>query len=354
MNESLPFFIDHGVQSLFPDDTHCLAGLTVPDTLIHLEHCDEICQKHERKALLKLYNSTGGKYWFNRHGNKWGMRNISHCQWEGIVCYGNTSHVIALNLYKQNLSGYVNQSLRNLHIPLGICFGQNNIQGGLNKILKSISKDVIRLDFEYNLLSGHFPGDIITEFSTLIKIQLSGNTYLSGKLPQNIGNLKALRELSIGETRISGLIPESVGQLAELRFLDLETLRMTGNLYLFQALRKLQFLHLSSNKINGSIPRDIGKWYPEMQELLLQNNNLHGDIPESLGLLTSLIYFNVARNSQLTGIIPASIGLLPKLKIFIISQTDIRGFENGFHFNTSQLSFFSARGNKKFSLPVKN
>ena len=348
----LHFSAGYSDNHFFPDNMHCIFGLPVPDILKHLKHCDQHCQKRELEALLKLYKSTGGKYWFNRHSNNWGHKNVSHCEWEGIVCYGNTSHVIAVDLYRQNLTGYIDNALGDLSFLLGLCFGQNYIQGSLRKTLKPISRHLIRMDLQYNLISGHFPGDVITEFSILHKIQLSGNINLNGTLPENIGDLKLLGELSIGETRISGTIPESVGQLTELWFLDFETLQMRGNLSLFKPLIKLRLLHLSSNKITGPIPRNIGEWYPEMQELLLQNNNLHGNIPESIGLMTNLTYLNLARNQKLTGLLPKSIGRLTKLKILIISETDLRGFQKGFHFNTSELTFFSAYRNHKFSFNI--
>ena len=70
-------------------------------------------------------------------------------------------------------------------------------------------------------------------------------------------------------------------------------------------LTDLEFLNLSSNKINGSIRSEIGN-LTNLSELNLSSNQLIGEIPPEIGNLTDLYVLDLSYN-QITGYIPSEI-----------------------------------------------
>ena len=301
--QTIPILCTGGVETdVFPSDVKCIYQLPVPRFLKHLKHCNVTCQKQENQALARLYYSTGGKEW--QDNNNWLNQTVSHCQWNGVLCYNDTGHVIAISLRGNNLRGTLGDALRGLDFLLGICFDRNEICGNIYSILSALTLRIMRVELAYTKISGDFPGHVVTKFPMLTKLQLSGNEGITGELPVNIGDVKTLQVISLGETKISGVIPKSIGQLRNLWFIDFETLNLKGTLSLFKNLTGLLHLHLSSNMIHGSIPADIGKWFPRLHELLLQSNLLDGEVPDSIGLMKNLTYFNIGQNKGLHGLLP--------------------------------------------------
>lgn len=106
-----------------------------------------------------------------------------------------------------------------------------------------------------------------------------------GTLPDSIGGLTALVELTIRKCNLSGPIPPSIGNLRSLSVLQLERNRLTGPIpKSVGQLSSLVFLSLSQNNLSGPIPPSLGSLY-NVQELYLDANQLSGPVPASLGNL---------------------------------------------------------------------
>lgn len=83
-------------------------------------------------------------------------------------------------------------------------------------------------------------------------------------------------------------------------------------------------LNLSSNKLKGSIPKELNNFH-ELFFLDLQDNQLEGTIPNDLGGWTGLRMFSVARN-QLYGSLPATLFTTsPELHIFNAGHNKFSG-----------------------------
>lgn len=123
---------------------------------------------------------------------------------------------------------------------------------------------------------------------------------LGGRISEKIGQLQALRKLSLHDNALAGPIPVSLGFLTNLR-----------GVYLF------------NNRLSGSIPASLGNCLL-LQTLDLSNNALSGSIPPSLANSTRLIRFNVSFNS-LTGSIPESLTRSPPLAILALDHNNISG-----------------------------
>ena len=107
----------------------------------------------DHAALIDLYHSTNGDNWTNNTG--WLDETVSHCDWLFVDC-DISGRVSFLTLHKNNLTGYVTDSLGNL----------SSLQG----------------------------------------LNLSANFQLSGSLPDSLGNLSNLEWLVLVATRLTGPI----------------------------------------------------------------------------------------------------------------------------------------------------
>ncbi|XP_020167882.2 uncharacterized protein [Aegilops tauschii subsp. strangulata] len=82
-----------------------------------------------------------------------------------------------------------------------------------------------------------------------------GNNNLTGVIPPEIGQLKALVSLILGFNRLSGEIPRAISNLTNLEALDLSNNHLTGTIP--GALNNLHFLsrfNISNNDLEGSVP----------------------------------------------------------------------------------------------------
>ena len=335
---------------MFSPDVPVIFNLQIPHFLRDIPVCNSSCQFLQRRALVNFYTSTNGPNWIKRKG--WNTTDF-YCDWEGILCYNRTLHVIALKLdTNSGMQGYVGDTLGQLPFLLGFNLGGNEIKGDISQLLGTFKEFLILVDFAFNKLHGTMPSNISKTWKKLRKLQLSGNANIRGVLSDDICSLQDMQVLSIGETGITGSIPRCISKLSKLYFLDLETLSLTGNLTYIKGLSNLKWIHLMSNRITGEIPQDFGNWFPELIQLILQGNKLNGTIPSSIGNLRNLSLLQLSGNKDLTGLLPLSLSNLTKLTILDISYTSINGFETGLILNAPYLNSFVAKGNKKFSVSI--
>jgi hypothetical protein len=85
----------------------------------------------------------------------------------------------------------------------------------------------------------------------------------------------------------------------------------------------LQALQISSNKIYGPLPENIGE-LRDLKVLNLDNNQMSGQLPESLFSLTNLTSLSLVRN-RFNGTLSDSIGSLTKLRSLLLSYNELSG-----------------------------
>ena len=71
-------------------------------------------------------------------------------------------------------------------------------------------------------------------------------------------------------------------------------------------LSSLEVLVLSSNRLSGSIPAELGM-LSNLESLSLNRNSLSGPIPAELGMLSNLERLRLVGNDGLTGCIPVAL-----------------------------------------------
>ncbi|KAG6673438.1 hypothetical protein I3842_16G112500 [Carya illinoinensis] len=153
---------------------------------------------------------------------------------------------------------------------------------------------------------------------------------------------------------LTGSIPDTtIGKLTKLQYLDLSNNQITGLSSDLWSLGSLRSLNLSSNRISGSLPNNIGNF--GMLEIFdLSSNNFSGEIPATISSLVSLQVLKLDRNSfeqsipsgikncqslvtidlssnRLSGSLPDGFGAaFPKLKILNLAGNKIYGRDSDF------------------------
>ncbi|KAK3436965.1 hypothetical protein EUGRSUZ_C01565, partial [Eucalyptus grandis] len=145
------------------------------------------------------------------------------------------------------------------------------------------------LDLSNNSLGGHVPS-CIGALHNLHELYLSENM-LTGEIPSSIGNLTLLNRFYLTFNNFYGEIPQSLGNCRQLIELEL-----SNNYLSVRSLINLGELDLSYNKLIGPIPSSISKCLV-LGRLSLAFNSFHGKIPLALSTLRGLQELDVSYNN---------------------------------------------------------
>ncbi|XP_064995155.1 receptor-like protein EIX2 [Musa acuminata AAA Group] len=150
-----------------------------------------------------------------------------------------------LDLSNNNLSGTIPQSFGDFSVlksdPMYQCCYFNN---------ETFSEE----DMWLFIKGSEIKYTTIRQLSIDTLIDLSNN-YLSGNIPEELGNLHGLRSLNLSENYLIGQIPRSIGEMKQLEVLDLSRNNLSGAIPSgLEALNFLNQLNLSYNNLSGRIP----------------------------------------------------------------------------------------------------
>jgi hypothetical protein len=140
---------------------------------------------------------------------------------------------------------------------------------------------VIELTLGNNGLVGCIPSDI-QQLSALEVLNLGNDldeprkNVLTGPIPAELGQLRALTHLFLEGSRLSGAIPSELGQLGALNYLFLNQNELSGPIPAeLGQLGALKFLYLNENELSGPIPAELGQ-LGALAGLYLDGNQLTG------------------------------------------------------------------------------
>ncbi|KAL7184231.1 hypothetical protein ACSBR2_026392 [Camellia fascicularis] len=188
--------------------------------------------------------------------------------------------------------------------------------------IKCAQGQVIVIQLPWKVLGGRIT-EKIGELQALRKLSLHDNA-IGGSIPSSLGFLQNLRGVQLFNNRLSGSIPASIGSCPLLQTLDFSNNLLSGSIPESLAnSTKLYRLNLSFNSLSGSIPISLTH-SPSLIFIALQYNNLSGSIPDSVGKASELQELSLSHN-QITGSIPSEIGRLDKLTTLDLSDNAING-----------------------------
>ncbi|XVE62085.1 hypothetical protein DITRI_Ditri06bG0091200 [Diplodiscus trichospermus] len=237
--------------------------------------------------------------------------------------------------------------------------------------IKCIKGQVIAIQLPWRGLGGRI-SEKIGQLQALRKLSLHDNV-LGGPVPWSLGFLPNLRGIYIFNNRLSGSIPPSIGNCPALLTLDLSNNSLTGTIPPSLAnSTRLYRLNLSYNSLFGSIPVSLSR-SPSLTILALQHNNLSGSVPDtwvgtgnnsyhlqlltldhnfltgtipvSLSKLSLLEQISLSHN-QISGTIPDELGKLSKLQMLDLSSNAINGSFPSSFANLSSLFSLNLEGNR--------
>lgn len=251
----------------------------------------------------------------------WADKSESPCNFYGVKCDNNSGRVTAISLTNCSLSGNLSPSVSILQNLTSLELSSNSISGAIPAELANCM-NLNALNLSNNAFTGEIPD--LSSLNELQVFDLSTNKF-QGNFPNWLGRLPNLEKLGLGENNFDvAVIPENIGNLKRLRWLFLGQCNFIGEIpdTIFELL-SLQTLDFSRNNISGIIPKSISN-LKNLYKIELYQNNLKGEIPAELATLTELSEFDISRN-QLEGKLPPEMGNLKKLKYFHIYSNNFSG-----------------------------
>uniref|UniRef100_A0A8R7QB43 Leucine-rich repeat-containing N-terminal plant-type domain-containing protein n=1 Tax=Triticum urartu TaxID=4572 RepID=A0A8R7QB43_TRIUA len=198
-----------------------------------------------------------------------------------------------------------------------------------------------KLDLSYNNLDHSIASSWFWNVTSLKYLSLRWNSdanWLSGKLPDALGNMTSLRVLDVSVTNLNETanLKSLLKNLCCLEILDLSGNVLNGDIVALMeglprcAWKKLLELDFSVNKIIGTLPNFMRE-FRSLSMLDLSDNNLVGPIPPVVWNLTHLTLLKLGWN-QLNGNVPTEIGSLKKLVHLYLGGNDLSGVITEEHF----------------------
>ncbi|XAR65510.1 Non-specific serine/threonine protein kinase [Bertholletia excelsa] len=203
------------------------------------------------------------------------------------------------------------------------CISENFLSGSLSPEIFSESCSLQVLDLSQNSLTGEVPKEI-SNCRALLNLDLWGN-HLTGRIPYQIGNISGLQALNLGNNSFSRDIPETLLGLKNLTFLDLSNNNFGREVQeIFGRFTQVNFLVLHSNFYTGGLNSSGVLTLPNVSRLDLSQNNFSGPLPVEISKMKSLELLILAHN-QFSGSIPTEYGYLKGLQALDLSFNMLNG-----------------------------
>jgi Leucine-rich repeat (LRR) protein len=153
----------------------------------------------------------------------------------------------------------------------------------------------------------------------------------TGSIPSELCSLTDMSRIHMSNNRLTGTIPECIGSnLTNLTQFLVFSNTLQGTIPAsFQELTLLEILHISDNHFHGAFPEDWIENLIHLEQLAFSQNNLVGTLPQSLSLLTNLEAIDGSWNN-FTGPLPelgiyATLSKNNKLSLIDFSHNQLTG-----------------------------
>eukprot|EP00603_Paraphysomonas_imperforata_P015088 CAMPEP_0114455140 /NCGR_PEP_ID=MMETSP0104-20121206/2944_1 /TAXON_ID=37642 ORGANISM="Paraphysomonas imperforata, Strain PA2" /NCGR_SAMPLE_ID=MMETSP0104 /ASSEMBLY_ACC=CAM_ASM_000202 /LENGTH=1477 /DNA_ID=CAMNT_0001627547 /DNA_START=33 /DNA_END=4466 /DNA_ORIENTATION=+ len=278
-------------------------------------------------ALYSFYNHTNGPLWEQHCSANWRFGclaewNSAECPdpcnplaFSGVSCSG--SSVSSIVLPSCGLTGSLPEDALNDFFWLTILdVSSNNITGRVPAITRPLR--FMQFQLGYNKFTGPIP----VLHASMLSVFLKDN-FLTGTLPDSLGDISSLVAFNVAYNRLQGTIPPGLVRSSTLEDIDLSENFLSGDLPAAIA-PTMDNLNLRDNLLDGTIPVDLCAVPCDLNVLQLNSNNLHGHLPDSYVNMSRMSIMDVSQN-WLTGTIPASVQQLSRLNTFILEENAFSG-----------------------------
>ncbi|XP_065874191.1 receptor-like protein EIX1 isoform X2 [Euphorbia lathyris] len=192
----------------------------------------------------------------------------------------------------------------------------------------------------------HIPPLVNLNFSSLLVLDLSQNSFVETSIPNWVFGLKNLKTLNLASNQFEGPISHHLQNMTSLQELDLFSNQFSLIPKWISSLRNLISLNLGGNHFGGPIPSElqnvssikeldlsfngfnssIPNWLYDFRHLKVLNlgeNSLAGKISSAIQNMTSLTNLDLSENVEFEGGIPNSFKNLCTLKSLSFSGTKL-------------------------------
>lgn len=311
-----------------------------------------------RRALVALYEATGGEDWKN--STNWLSDEPVH-RWYGVTAASADRTTgtrpraaaagVALSLPGNNLSGTIPPELGNLVHLRELDLSDNGFTGPIPPELGNLV-NLELLDLSGNRLSGVIPAEL-GSLRSLSTLRLQGNADLSGILPLSLSGLTSLQTLDLTGTALCAPVDAAFqGWLAGVATRQgVETCGSVTDRRVLIAMYEATGGQTWTNNDNWLSEVSLDQWYGvaidssgRVDSLVVADNGLIGEIPSSLGDLSALVSLDLSGNA-LSGVIPTSLGNLTDLVLLDLSDNRLSGPIPAVLFTLSNLETLDLSGN---------
>jgi len=280
------------VLCILPSDAQ--AGNPRLDSRVVCRQPDLNVPVHECEALIKIYNAL---LLDSRYRYDWTGPNVF--DWRGVGAYGPRVQAISLWVHGNNNS-----------IPDAV--------GDLSELISFILEGD-------GQLHGSLPSSM-ADLSRLRMIHISG-LKMQGTLPEFVGEINSLTDVTFRDLNLSGSIPSSWHSLSNIENLDLSGNKLSGELpsdFMAGSGSVLATVDISGNKLSGQLPEGLFN-FRRLYDLNLSHNRFSGSLPESILNMKTHSTINLSNNS-IGGQLPVNLQeLAPKSVLLFLDNNNIGG-----------------------------
>ncbi|KAG6683297.1 hypothetical protein I3842_12G005800 [Carya illinoinensis] len=275
----------------------------------------ELANLSNLEVLILAKNNFGGQLTTQEFCalKKLEVLDLSYNHFEGILppCINNMTSLVVLDISNNQFNGNASSSyVEAIGTSLEyIDFSDNQFVGifSFNLFANYSKLEVLKFNDQNNKVEIETEGSMgwyplfqlkIIELSNCSLYKLTSN------IPKFLLVQHELNIVNLSHNKLNGSFPNwLVENNTRLRVLDLQNNFFVGQLYLPTLIHThMTWMDVSANHLDGKLPENIGKIFPNLVYLNLSNNNLEGNLPSSIGGMLYLEVLDFASNNFSGGV----------------------------------------------------
>ncbi|CAN6241478.1 unnamed protein product [Urochloa humidicola] len=248
--------------------------------------------------------------------------------WPHVSC-DRDGRINNLDLKNAGLAGTLPASFSSLDALQGLSLQGNALSGPLPSFRGMAS---LRQAFLNNNDFRSIPADFFDGLTDLVEISLGNNPRLNASaggwaLPASLAtSAEQLQILSLDNCSLSGAVPDFLGAMTSLQNLTLSYNNLSGPIpptFNGSVIQRLWLNNqLGEAKLSGTL--DVIPAMTNLQELWLHGNQFAGPIPDAIAACKGL-YTVRLNNNQLRGLVPPGLATLPALRELKLDNNNLLG-----------------------------